>query len=110
MVRRLEEMETIKMGRDIPAWAKKRVLPDDSDFFRVRRLHRRGRTQIQLPNLKELKGWAKSHGWPTPMFGFKEAFITRLFESNETLSLALNESGINIHMPIKEHILSNSRS
>lgn len=106
MVRRLEEMETIEMSQDIPAWAKQRVLPDDPDFLEVRQLHRQGRTQIQLPNLKELKGWAKSHGWPTPMFGFKELFITKLFESNETFSLALNESGINIHVPIKEHILT----
>ncbi len=40
------------------------------------------------------------------MFGFEKAFITKLFESNETFSLALNESGINIHIPIKEHILT----
>jgi hypothetical protein len=106
MVRRWEEMETIEMSQDIPAWAKQRVLPEDPDFLEVRQLHRRGRTQIQLPNLKELKGWAKSHGWPTPMFGFKKAFITKLFESNETFSLALKESGINIHIPIKEHILT----
>jgi hypothetical protein len=77
MVRRLEEMETIEMSQDIPAWAKQRVLPDDPDFSEVRQLHRQGRTQIQLPNLKELKRWAKSHGWPTPIFGFKESFITR---------------------------------
>lgn len=106
MVRRVEKMETIEMSQDIPDWAKQRVLPDDPDFLEVRQLHRLGRTQIQLPNVKELKGWAKSHGWPTPMFGFKEAFITKLFESNETFSLALKESGINIHIPIKEHILT----
>jgi hypothetical protein len=99
-------METIEMTYNIPAWAKERVSLNVHDFSEVHRLHRRGRTQIQLPNLKELKGWAKSHGWPTPWFGFKEAFITKLFESNETFSLALNESGINIHIPIKEHILT----
>ncbi|MBX3056102.1 MAG: hypothetical protein KF770_06470 [Anaerolineae bacterium] len=99
-------METIEMSQDIPAWAKQRILPDDADFLEVRQLHRLGRTQIQLPNLKELKGWAKSHGWPTPIFGFKNAFITRLFESNETFSLALKESGIIIHIPIKEHTLT----
>lgn len=109
MVRRLEEMETIEMSQNIPAWAKQRVLPDDPDFLEVRRLHHQGRTQIQLPDLKELKGWAKSHGWPTPWFGFKEAFIARLFESNETFSLALNESGINMLIPIKEHTLTIKR-
>lgn len=106
MVRRLEEMETIEMRQDIPAWAKQRVLPDVADSFKVSRLHRQGRTQIQLPDLKKLRGWAKFHGWPTSLFGFKEAFIAKLFESNETLSLALNESGINIYIPIEEHTLT----
>ena len=99
-------METSKIKLDIPAWAKQRVLPGVPDFVEVRQLHRQGRTQIQLPNLKELKRWAKSHGWPTPLFGFEQAFITKLFESSETFSLALNESGINIQIPIKEHILA----
>jgi len=102
-------MKTIEMRQDIPAWAKQRVLPDDPDFFRACQLHRLGRTQIQLPNLKELKGWAKSHGWPTPWFGFEKAFIARLFESEETFSLALRESGINIHVPIEEHTLTVER-
>jgi len=106
MVRRLEEMETIEMTQDIPAWAKQRVLPDVPGFVEVSQLHREGRTEIHLPELKELKRWAKSHGWPTPMFGFKEALITKLFESDETLSLALKDSGINIYVPVKEHTLT----
>lgn len=91
---------------NIPAWAKQRVTPEDHSLSEVHRLHRHGRTQIQLPDLKELKGWAKSHDWPTPWFGFKKAFLAKLFESNETFTLALNESGINIHIPIKEHTLT----
>jgi hypothetical protein len=99
-------VETIEMRYNIPAWAKQRVTPEDHSFLEVYRLHRQGRTQIQLPDLKELKGWAKSHGWPTPWFGFKDALIAKLFESNETFTLAINESGINIHNPIKEHTLT----
>jgi hypothetical protein len=99
-------METIEMRHDIPAWAKQRVIPGVHDFFEVRGLHHQGRTEIQLLDLKELKGWAKSHAWPTPWFGFKEAFVAKLFESNDTFTLALNESGINIRVPIKEHTLT----
>lgn len=99
-------METIKMSQDIPSWAKQKVLPNVPDFLEVRDLYRQGRTQIQLPDLKALKGWAKPHGWPTPLFGFKEAFLAKLFESNETLSLALNESGISLYIPIKEHTIT----
>ena len=99
-------METIEMRHDIPAWAKQRVTLADHRFLEVCQLHRQGRTQIQLPDLQELKGWAKSHAWPAPWFGFKDAFIAKLFESDETFTLALNESGIIIHIPIKEHTLT----
>ena len=44
-------METIEMRHDIPAWAKRRVTPEKHSFFEVRRLHRRGRAEIQLPDL-----------------------------------------------------------
>lgn len=102
-------METIEMRYDIPAWAKQRVTPGNPGFSEVSRLHRQGNTQIQLPDLKVLKGWAKSHDWPTPWFGFKDAFVVKLFESSESFTLALNESGINIHIPAKEHILTIER-
>lgn len=97
------------MSHDIPDWAKQRVTPEAPSFVEVRRLHGQGKTQIQLPDLKELKGWAKSHHWPTPWFGFQKALLDKLFESNETYTLALNESGINIHIPIKEHTLTIAR-
>lgn len=109
MVREFGEMDTIEMRHDIPVWAKQRVTPEDHSFVEVRRLHSQGRAQIQLPDLKELKGWAKSHDWPTPWLGFKKALLDKLFESNETYTLALNESGINIHIPITEHTLTIAR-
>lgn len=102
-------METIEMKYDIPAWAKRRVTPEKNSGSEVRGLHRQGRAQIQFPDIKDLKGWAKSHGWPTPWFGFKKAFIDKLFESNETFTLVLSESGINIHIPIKGHTLTTKR-
>jgi hypothetical protein len=109
MIGGFDEMEIIEMRPDIPAWAKQRVTPEDHSFSQVSRLHDQGRTQIQLPDLKALKGWAKAHGWPTPWFGFKEAFIAKLFESQETFTLALNESGLNMHIPVKEHSLTIER-
>ena len=99
-------METIEMTQAIPVWAKQRVLPGVPGVVEVRRLYDEGRTEIQLPELKELKRWAKSHGWPAPLFGFKEAFIAKLFESDETLSLALNDSGVDINIPIEEHTVT----
>jgi hypothetical protein len=99
-------METIKMKHDIPGWAKERVTPMDHGFSEVSQMYRQGRAQIEMPDQKELKVWAKSNKWPTPWFGFKDAFIAKLFESDETFTLALNKSGINIHIPIKEHTLT----
>jgi hypothetical protein len=109
MFREFDDMETIEMRYNIPAWAKQRVTPEGHSFSEVSQLHGQGRTQIQLPDLKALKGWAKSHNWPRPWFGFKDAFIAKMFESHETFTLALNESGINIHIPIKEHPLTMER-
>lgn len=57
-------METIEMRHDSPVWAKQRVTPEGHSFFEVRRLHRQGRTQIQLPDLKEVIGlttYARCH-------------------------------------------------
>lgn len=107
--REFDEVEIIEMTPEIPAWARQNVSPDVHDFFDVRQMHRDGRTQIQLPDLKQLKGWARSHGWPTPWFGFEKAFVAKLFESKETFSLALHESGINILIPIEEYTLTIER-
>ena len=94
------------MNPELPAWALQKVSPDVHDFFKVRQMHLDGRTQIQMPDLKGLKGWAKSHGWPIPWFGFEKAILAKLFESKETFSLALNDSGIILLIPIEEHTLT----
>ncbi len=41
-----------------------------------------------------------------PGLALKTHLSLKLFESNETLTLALNESGITIDIPIKEHTLT----
>jgi len=102
-------VETIEMKHDIPAWAKQSVNPEDHDYSEVSQLYNKGKAQIHLTNLKDLKGWAKSQNWPTPWFGFKEAFIAKLFASQEAFKLALRESGIKIHIPISEHIINIER-
>jgi hypothetical protein len=99
-------METIEMRHDIPEWAKQQVALERVDFFAIQRLHRQGRVQIQLPDLKRLKSWAKSRGWPAPWFDFRYAFVAKMFENEGNFTLALTENKIIIHIPIKEHILS----
>lgn len=92
------------MKKDIPAWVMKTATPGDRDF--ARRTHSRGRIQINWPDLKALRDWARHQGWPTPWFGFKEAFITKMLEKDENFELALNESGIKVRIPKKDHTIS----
>jgi hypothetical protein len=109
MFRGLNNMEKIQMKYDIPTWAMQRVNLMDHSFLDVKLLQGQERTQIQLPDLKKLKSWAKFHHWPTPWFGFKDKFIARVFESEDCFKLALKESGIIIHIPIKQHTVSIAR-
>lgn len=97
------------MKNDIPAWAKQRVTPEDRRFTEVTQLYHQGKVQIQLPDPGNLKVWAKAQHWPVPWFGFEEAFLAKLFESHETFTLALQESGVIIQIPIKEHTLTLER-
>ena len=61
---------------------------------------------IKWPDLKALRAWAKHQGWSTPWFGFEDAFITTMLESKENFERAINESGIAIHIPKRDHMIS----
>ena len=97
------------MKQDIPTWAKQRVTPEDHDVASIQQAYDQGSAQIQLPDGKALKEWARSHHWPTPWFGFEKAFIAKMFENQESFGLALRESGVQIYIPIQEHTLSIER-
>ena len=94
------------MIENIPVWARQRVSPDVHTFAQVRQMHDEGRTHIQLPDQKALKDWARSQGWPTPWFGFQQALMAKLWESEATFWRALHDSGIRIEVPIAEHTLT----
>jgi hypothetical protein len=85
------------MKKDIPPWAMRTAQPEDLSF--VRDSCRRGRTQIKWPDLEALRGWAKQQGWPTPWLGLEKAFTTKMIENQESLGLALEESGVEILIP-----------
>lgn len=95
------------MKTAIPAWAMRRA--EAEDYGVVQDAHRRGALQINWPNLKSLRDWSKLRGWPTPRFGFEAAFHARLLESQFNFASALNESGIELHIPLREYTLSLER-
>jgi hypothetical protein len=79
------------------------------DYGVVQAAHRRGALQIKWPDLKALRDWSRLQGWPTPWFGFEAALLAKLLESQLNFACALNESGIELHIPQREYTLSLER-
>jgi len=92
------------MEKALPSWAIKKATAEDRDA--VQQAQRRDTVSITWPERKPLKEWAKRQGWPTPWFGFENAFISKVLEDDESFRLALNESGIQIHIPLKSHTIT----
>lgn len=92
------------MSRNIPTWAMQAAAPADREA--AQRAHRLGTMQMKWPDRKAIRAWAKKQGWMMPWFGFEEAFITKMFANDANFALALNESGIEMHIPKRNHVLS----
>ena len=95
------------MNKNIPAWALRAATPEDQGL--VQEAHRQGRMQIKWPNPKALRIWAKQQGWPTPLFGFEEAFIAKMLETKENFELAIKKSGIEIYIPRQDYTISGEK-
>ena len=95
------------MKKDVPTWALRMAAPEDQAL--VQDAYRRGRMQIKWPSHQVLRDWAKQQAWPTPWFGFEDAFIGRMLESRESFELAVNESGIEIHILQREVTISGEK-
>ena len=65
--------------------------------------------QIKWPDAKALRIWAKQQGWSTPLFGFEEAFIVKMLEAKESFELAIKKSGIEIHVPRHEYMITSEK-
>ena len=92
------------MTKNIPAWALRAAMSEDQGL--AQEAHRQGKMQIKWPDGNALRTWAKQQGWPTPWFGFEEAFIAKMLETRENFELAIQKSGIEIHIPRKEYTIS----
>lgn len=66
---------------------------------------RKGLAAITWPDDRTLRAWAKEHGWPAPSIGFKDAFVTKMLESDETFALALSDSGIKTSILVQDFTL-----
>lgn len=95
------------MKNGIPAWAMKRANADD--YGVAHDSHSQGTMQIKWPDRKALRHWAKLHAWPTPVFGLEQAFLAKMFESQMSFTQAIDESGIEMHIPRREYTLAAER-
>ncbi len=95
------------MKTGIPAWAMKRA--NAEDYGVVQDSRSQGTMQIKWPDRKALRRWAKLQAWPTPWFGFEQAFLATMLASQINFTQAINESCIEIHIPRQEYALSAER-
>jgi hypothetical protein len=95
------------MKNNLPAWALKTAVAED--HANAGEAHHQGRMQITWPDAGALRRWAKQHGWPTPLFGFEDAFIAKMLSTKEHFELAIEKSGIEMQIPRREYTISAER-
>ncbi len=95
------------MNKTIPAWALRAATAEDHGF--AREAHRHDRMQIKWPNERTLRSWAKQQGWSTPLFSFEEAFLTKMLETKENFAQAIQESGIEILLPVQAYKITDEK-
>ncbi len=92
------------MKPGLPAWALTEATPKDR--LAAQRAHSQNTLAITWGDEKSTRGWAKSQGWPAPRLNFEQAFIKKMFESDEAFELALSGSGIVVSIPQATYTLS----
>ncbi len=95
------------MTSAIPAWAMCTAKPEDYEL--VQESQNRGAMQITWPDHTALRHWARLHGWPTPWFDFEQAFLAKMLENLLNFTQAINDSGLELRIPLREYTLSGAR-
>jgi hypothetical protein len=72
----------------------------------ARRAQSQGIMLVEWPDTKLLRAWARDHGWPAPRFGFENAFVAKMLETDEAFTQALSEAGVGLRIPQIEYVLS----
>ncbi len=91
----------------IPSWALRPVTTEDHSL--AKDAHQQGRLHLNWPNINTLRRWAKQHGWPTPFFGFEEAFMAKMLATKENFEQALEKSGLEMQVPKQNYTISAER-
>lgn len=86
--------------KNLPAWALETTTVEDRE--RASRARSQDTMQITWPDEKNLRAWAKKHGWPTPFFNFQAKFIETMLASDDNFALAVQESGVETRIPAQQ--------
>lgn len=87
----------------LPTWAIQPATP--SDRTRVEQARERDVLQIIWPDSRALRAWAAQQGWPSSRFGFQAAFLAKMLESDDAFALALQNSGVEMVIPVAHYTL-----
>jgi hypothetical protein len=95
------------MNTNLPTWALRAATADDHDLAKA--AHQHGTLHLTWPNAHAVRRWAKHHGWSTPLFGFEAAFIATMLETKAQFELAVNTSGIALHLLRQQYTMTHER-
>ncbi|MEZ4771005.1 MAG: hypothetical protein R2844_21625 [Caldilineales bacterium] len=88
---------------NLPAWALEEAAAGDRE--RTAKAQQAGTAQIDWPEKKALRNWARQQGWPAPRFGFDGRFLDTMFADDDNFALALRGSGVVIRIPVQQYVL-----
>lgn len=92
------------MIQNLPAWAMRKAGPEDRKD--VQKAFDSGTAIVKWPDTDYLRSWARQHGWPAPIIGFRGKFTRKLLSADEYFYQALSGSGIEIRIPVRQHEIS----
>lgn len=92
------------MKTQLPTWAMRPATPEDREL--AHRARSRGTMLVEWPDMKILRAWARDHSWPAPRFGFENAFVAKMLETDEAFTEALTDAGVGLRIPQTEYVLS----
>lgn len=80
----------------VPGWAWRTATA--ADWQAVGGALQDGRARTNWYQVDDLRGWARAHRWPTPWFGFQDAFLRKMTESEDAFALVLAETRFEVQL------------
>ncbi len=92
------------MSINIPEWALRKA--EHKDRETVKKHYAKSTIRIEWPEAAALRYWAKNHGWPGSRLSFRERFMKKLLENEQSFAFGLTSSGVRIFVPVERYSVS----